>query len=107
MLGLESQWEIWGKSDGVCRCCGCEKETLRHFLFICQTFADVRCEAFKGIEAKLIDSGFTDVWHHFIASSITSKLNMLIGDHGYLVNDTVGSIFDHYCKRFLGLGATP
>ena len=100
ILELESLMQVWGKSDGVCKLCNTERETLSHFMFSCCALNDIRMQIFKALEARLMPM-CEPVWPSFCASSNVHKLNMLIGEHGYLISDEIGKCFDDLGKMFL------
>ena len=63
----------------------------------------IRLQLFQTLESKLTPIN-QRVWESFSASSNVHKLNLLLGDHGYLINEEVGACFDELWKMFLVSG---
>jgi hypothetical protein len=101
VLELESLHEKYGLSNGICKLCHGERETLSHFMFICPALNHIRIDVFHALESNLLGTQYEHVWHSFCASSSVSKLNLLLGEQGYLFNENVGSLFDSLCKIYL------
>jgi hypothetical protein len=63
VLAFESVREKWGLSDGVCKMCNKEPETLSHFMLTCPGINDIRMQVFKSLESKLSGTVYEHVWH--------------------------------------------
>lgn len=100
VLELENVIEKWGLSNGECKLCHKEKESLSHFMLSCCALNHIRMQCFEALEHRLSHLNVS-VWQSSCASSNVHKLNMLLGEHGYLINDEIGSCFDELCKVFL------
>ena len=91
----------WGMTDGMCtRCNNKELDDYEHFLFKCSCLAPFHDILYGAICNDLYTLNRDDIWT-FFNSSIITKINFLLGDHGYFINSDIGKLFDRHIKSFL------
>ena len=61
---------------------------------------------FQDIENKSVYD-WTNIWDFFANESNQTKLNFLVGDDGFYINNNIGHIFDTSFKIFLGKWTKP
>ena len=83
------------------QCMLCNKntpETIEHFFFECTAYTDIRNATFLCVQEfftmSVYDLDFTEL-------SPLSKLQYLIGDFGYYVDENMGRFFDRVGKNML------
>ena len=101
-FGLESDLLRWNQSDGLCKkCAPSTDETVDHFVLKCDYYHQYRSIMFSNIRTELYKLGFPHVWEYILNASDSSLIKLLVGDHGYLINEQVGNIIDSHFKTFL------
>ena len=101
-LGIQENLHTWNIApSGTCVLCKNGIENVSHFLLTCPAFNETRIKIWHELETKLIISNNLHIWEHFIGSSPTTKLCLLLGDAATEHSIHVGKIFDEACKRFL------
>ena len=81
-LPLNGRVASWhnSKTSGLCDLCHSNNvEDIRHFIFYCRVFNDIRSDEFKRLEQSLERNGLSYVWELFISSNIDEKLFFLLG----------------------------
>ena len=101
-LGIQDDLLRWNKvTDSNCPLCHAGNEDLYHFMFLCPSLLTIRQDIWKWLETNLTNSKKRYIWEQFAASSLNSKLCLLLGDLAFDHGDEVGWTFDKACKIFL------
>ena len=82
------------------RCNSNELDDYKHFLFKCSGLTPFHDILYGDICNDLYTLNRDDIWT-FFNSSIITKINFLLGDHGYFINNDIGKLFDRHIKSFL------
>ena len=77
------------------------RENLQHFMFLCPNLLSIRQEIWKWLENELSSGNKRYIWKIFAASSLNSKLSLLLGDLAFDHGDEVGWLFDAASKKYI------
>ncbi|CAH1795176.1 unnamed protein product, partial [Owenia fusiformis] len=96
---LESNYSVWGKSDGKCKLCSLNvHEDLQHRLLLCEHFKEERESFFHTVCKQCPPDLFSD----FIKGNLTEKLTFIFGDETFSKwGQDYFRLFDSIVKRFL------
>ena len=79
-------------NSDICDLCSSDVDDVSHFLVDCPALQSIRNEYFSEISIVFSD---------FIELPSIDKVNLLIGDYGYFINDECGNYFDIKGKNML------
>ena len=99
VFGLDTNFEKWKKSDGICKHCKNNvKDTLEHRILMCPHFLGERLSFYNNVEIKISSI----LSSYLISSSNQKKLELILGDEIFLEwGHDIAILFDRYVKTFL------